>query len=235
MLTFEEVEIVRDGAVKLGPVSLKVDPSRRTIVLGHNGAGKSLFLRTAHGLITPEAGQVAWHGDAAALSRTERGFVFQRTPIMRRSVFDNVAFPLLARNIGKTDRKTQVEDVLRIAGLLDWADNPAATLSGGEMQRLALARALVTKPATILLDEPAASLDPASTQLLEDLVLTAHANGAGIIMSTHDLGQAARLAQDVILLDAGQLALHVAADEFFGETAPEMARTYRAGTLAPRQ
>ena len=118
-----------------------------------------------------------------------------------------------------------------MAGLSDWADNPAATLSGGEMQRLALARALVTKPTTILLDEPAASLDPASTWILEDLVLKAHEEGAGIIMSTHDLGQAARLAQDVILLDAGGLALHVSADRFFGDDAPAAALAYRAGSL----
>lgn len=227
MLTFDDVLIERDGTARLGPVSLELDPSRRTVILGHNGAGKSLFLRVAHGLLAPDRGTVQWGSQSAKDSRRRRGFVFQATPVMRRSVAANVEFPLIAQGIGRADRGARVKAVLSQAALENWHDNPAATLSGGEKQRLAIARALVTQPATILLDEPAASLDPASTERLEALILGAHASGTGIIMSTHDLGQAKRVAQDVLLFDAGIPLLHVPVEDFFAENGPEPALGYR--------
>jgi len=231
MVTFVDLRIARDGIDRLGPVSLSLDPGRRTLILGHNGAGKSLLLRAAHGLLEPDTGSVAWAGQTPSASRASRGFVFQSTPVMRRSVAQNIDFPLVARGVPARERRSRVGAIMELAQLADWADNPAATLSGGEKQRLALARALVTNPSTILLDEPAASLDPAATQLLEQLILRAHADGTGIIMSTHDLGQAARLAQDVVLLDQGKVALQAGASAFFAENAPDPAMDYRAGRL----
>lgn len=231
MLTLDGVSVVRDGQIRLGPVSAEVDPKGLTVVLGHNGAGKSLFLRTAHGLLSPDAGQVRWHGATPAESRAARGFVFQSTPVMRRSVAQNVEFPLIARGVGRADRARRVAAVLDMTDLSRFTDNPAATLSGGEKQRMALARALVTKPEVILLDEPAASLDPTATLAMEAVITRAHGAGTGIIMSTHDLGQAARLARDVLLFRDGQLVVQTSRDIFFSDVAPQYAMEYRKATL----
>ena len=232
MLSMRSVSVVRDGQARLGPVSAQIDPMRLTVVLGHNGAGKSLFLRTAHGLLAPDAGEISWHGVSPAASRATRGFVFQTTPVMRRSVAQNVEFPLVARRIPPSERHARVTEVLAMTDLAQWADNPAATLSGGEKQRMALARALVSRPEVILLDEPAASLDPAATLAMEKVIRNARDQGTGIIMSTHDLAQAARLADEVLLFDQGHLALQVSAGEFFSDVAPQQAMEYRSGSLS---
>lgn len=230
-LHFDAVCVVRDGQARLGPVSASIDPMKLTVILGHNGAGKSLFLRTAHGLLTPNSGQVQWNGVSAAASRAARGFVFQATPVMRRSVAQNVEFPLVARGIVRSERAARVAEILAMTDLAQWADNPAATLSGGEKQRMALARALISRPEVILLDEPAASLDPAGTLAMEKVILEARAKGTGIIMSTHDLGQAARLADEVLLFEQGHLVLQADAGTFFSDAAPQQALAYRSGML----
>lgn len=233
MLRFDGVVVSREGVDRLGPVTAEIDPRRLTVILGHNGAGKSLFLRLAHGLIAPEHGRVTWSGQPVARTRAARGFMFQATPVMRRSVASNLAFPLVARRVAKAERRDRVAEMLALAQLEDWAQNPAATLSGGEKQRLALARALITRPGLILMDEPSASLDPAATLRLEEMISEAHQAGTGIVLSTHDLGQAARLAQDVLLFEGGLLSVHVPARDFFADEAPAAALAYRSGALKP--
>ncbi len=217
MLEFQDVRISRDGQTRLGPVNLTLDPSKRTIILGHNGAGKSLFLRVAHGVLLPDAGKITWSGRPPASTRHERGFVFQNTPLMRRSVAQNVQFPLMAQGQSASASKAAVSRILEQAQLGKWADSPAATLSGGERQRLAVARALITEPKVMLLDEPAASLDPEATARLETLIMQANAAGMGIIMSTHDLDQAKRLAEDVLVFENGVVQVHSSAENFFSE------------------
>ena len=217
-LLLENVTIARDGIDRLGPVSLCHDLSGITCVLGHNGAGKSLFLRTVHGLIDPDAGRVTWDGAAAFETRRRRGFMFQTPPVMRRSVADNVAFPLLAAEVGASERRQRVASALEDAGLTALARQPAATLSGGEKQRMALARALVIAPEVMLLDEPCANLDPAATRLLEATLRRVTADGVQVLMSTHDIAQARRLADHVLLFAAGAVVFSGPANRFFDQT-----------------
>lgn len=224
-------EVSENNLRLLGPVTLQLDNPGITVILGANGAGKSLFLRLIHGLIPPSAGSVNWNGVAAANSRSSRGFVFQNTPTMRRSVFANVAFPLVADGVASRERRERVAAALEQARLSNLSHIPAARLSGGERQRMALARAVVTRPATVLLDEPAASLDPASTKQLETMLREISVSGTKVLIATHDLGQARRLADDVLFFDSGKLVEHAPADGFFAAPSGETVRRYMEGRL----
>lgn len=188
-------------------LTLAIHPGRRTMVMGPNGAGKSLLLRLMHGLIAPTTGHVLWQGrplDRAA--RDAQAMVFQRPVMLRRSVLANLKFALTVRGITGAARAAQATEALEMARLSDMARRPARVLSGGEQQRLALARALVCQPRLLFLDEPTSSLDPASTHAIENLINAAHTRGVSIVMVTHDLGQARRIGDDVIFLQDGKVA-----------------------------
>ncbi|MFK7945222.1 MAG: phosphate ABC transporter ATP-binding protein [Paracoccaceae bacterium] len=188
-------------------LDLRIAPGRRTVIMGANGAGKSLCLRLLHGLIQPEAGRVLWQGHPLDReARFRQAMVFQRPVLLRRSVAANLRFALRARGIGGAEARSRMDEALTRARLTDLAKRPARVLSGGEQQRLAVARALACRPEMLFLDEPTASLDPASTAEVEALIETAHADGVSTVLVTHDAGQARRLADDVIFLHAGRVA-----------------------------
>ena len=195
------------GQTLIDGLDLDIAPGRRTVIMGANGSGKSLTLRLLHGLMPPTVGNILWQGrplDRAA--RDAQAMVFQRPVLLRRSVRANLRFALAARGIKGRDRRDREETALKCARLTDLASRPARVLSGGEQQRLAIARALACDPQVLFLDEPTASLDPASTQAVEELIAEAHASGVTIVLVTHDLGQARRMGDDLVFLHAGRVA-----------------------------
>jgi tungstate transport system ATP-binding protein len=198
-----------------------------TIIMGPNGAGKSLLLKLLHGLITPDSGRIDWAGQEPASVTSRQALVFQKPVLLRRSVAANIDFVLRARGKDR-DRR---DDLLDRAGLAHKAEQPARLLSGGEAQRLALARALATDPEVLLLDEPTASLDPASVLAIERIVADARGQGVRIIFVTHDVGQARRMADDVVFLHRGRVAEHATASDFFPEPRCEAARDYLNGRV----
>lgn len=207
LLACEGLSFEAGGKRLIDNLTLAIHPGRRTLIMGPNGAGKSVLLRLMHGLITPTGGHVLWQGrplDRAA--RHAQAMVFQRPVMLRRSVLANLKFALTVRGITGAARARQATEALELARLTDMARRPARVLSGGEQQRLALARALVCQPRLLFLDEPTSSLDPASTHAIEDLINAAHARGVSIVMVTHDLGQARRMGDDVLFLQNGTLA-----------------------------
>jgi tungstate transport system ATP-binding protein len=208
-------------------------PSRSlTVVLGPNGAGKSLLLRLMHGLLRPTAGQVLWGGRPLDEElRKRQAMVFQRPVLLRRSVAANIQFVLRLRGAAMSER---TREILEEVGLAAQAGQPARLLSGGEQQRLTLARALALDPQVLFMDEPTASLDPASTAAIEAIVTRAHERGTKIIFITHDLGQARRLADDVVFLNRGRLVEHTPATRFFDDPESPEARDYLAGRLILR-
>jgi tungstate transport system ATP-binding protein len=217
------------GKRLIDSINLQIPKQSLTVVMGPNGSGKSLLLRLLHGLLTPSAGRVLWDGQPLDEEHRQRqAMVFQRPVLLRRSVAANIRFVLKLRGQAANGR---VLDILREVGLADQANQPARLLSGGEQQRLSLARALALEPQVLFLDEPTASLDPASTAAIEAIVKRAHARGAKIIFVTHDLGQAKRLADDVIFLYQGHLTEHTAAVQFFEQPVSQAARDYVAGRL----
>lgn len=207
LLETRGVSLVRSGKTLLSGVDLALTAGRRTVIMGANGAGKSLLLRMLHGLIAPDAGQVIWQG-APLSSEAQRAqaMVLQRPVMLRRSVLANLRFALSVRGIRGKARAARVAEALDRAGLADLARSPARVLSGGEQQRLAVARALSTAPQMLLLDEPTASLDPAATRQIEAQVNAAHASGVSVVMVTHDRGQAQRMADDIVFLHKGRVA-----------------------------
>lgn len=218
------------GRVLLDGVTLALDGVRRTVVIGPNGAGKSLLLRVLHGLIRPTSGRVTWAGQPVTPElRARQALVFQRPTLLRRSALDNIAFVL--DHLPRAERRDRARELLASAKLAHVADTPARLLSGGEQQRLAIARALARSPDALFLDEPTASLDPASTLLIEEMILASHADGAKIVLVTHDMGQARRIADDIVFMAAGRAVEAGEAAAFFDQPRTREGRAYLAGHL----
>jgi tungstate transport system ATP-binding protein len=206
------------GKRLLDDISFEIEARSCTVILGANGAGKSLLLRLCHGLLLPAAGTVTWGGVDAETARRGQAMVFQRPILLRRSVVANIRYVLSTHGVPRPQRQSMVAAALEYAGLTHLAARSARVLSGGEQQRLALARAWALQPQVLLLDEPTASLDPAATRAIEVCLDTMQRHGTKLIMSTHDLGQARRLADEVLFLHHGRLLEHTPTATFF--TAP---------------
>jgi tungstate transport system ATP-binding protein len=233
-LLLKDVAYSVNGQTLIGGVTLDFAVGAPTLVLGPNGAGKSLLLRLCHGLIAPTQGKVVWQGAAAQAPqslRFEQAMVFQKPVLLRRSVLANVEFPLKLRGLDAGIRRSKAMDVLDRVGLAAMAERPARVLSGGEQQRLAMARAWALEPQILFLDEPSAALDPGATRQVEGIIESIAATGTKIVMTTHDLGQARRLAGDVIFLHRGRVAERTPASEFFDQPQSDAARAFVQGDL----
>lgn len=228
-LRLEGVGYAVGGKPLLSDISLRIEAGRRLVVMGANGAGKSLFLRLCHGLIDPTAGRRSWAGGEGRAAA--QAMVFQRPVLLRRTVAANLDYPLALRGMARTERRETVARTLDRFGLAPLADRPARLLSGGEQQRLALARAWAMAPQVLFLDEPSSALDPSATRTIEEMVERFAADGITIVMTTHNLGQARRLAQDVAFLHRGRLIEHRPAADFFAAPETPEARAFLAGDL----
>ncbi len=230
-LVLEEVVYEIGRARLIDGLSLALEAGPRTVILGPNGAGKSLTLRLCHGLIAPSAGRIAWRGPGAANARRRQAMVFQRPVMLRRSALANIDYALSLAGFDRATRARRAAEALERTGLAALARRPARVLSVGEQQRLALARAWALRPDVLFLDEPTASLDPAATRAVEEIVAAFHAYGAKIVMTTHDLGQARRLADEVIFLHRGRLVERAPAEAFFTDPRSAEARAFVGGEL----
>ncbi len=218
------------GEWLLRDVSFTLRAGGIAVLLGPNGAGKSLTLRLCHGMLRPSGGLVSWNGPPAEV-RGRQAMVFQRPRVLRRSVRANLAFALRARRVPRALRDARTREALAVTGLDALEHRPAHRLSEGERHRLALARAFVVEPEVVFLDEPTASLDPAATAALEGAIRRVAADGTKVILSTHDLGQARRLADEVLFFHRGRLLEKTPAESFFrGPRTPE-ARAFLKGEL----
>jgi tungstate transport system ATP-binding protein len=220
----------RVGEVQvLHEVAFKIEKGTRTIVLGPNGAGKSVLLRLLHGLLAPSAGTIDWAGVDESTARSAQAMVFQRPVMLRRTVRENVEFALEVG--GARDARAGAEAALDRVGLLPIADRAARLCSGGEQQRVALARAWALRPEVLFLDEPTSSLDPAATRAIEEIIGAMHAQGTTIVMTTHDLGQARRIADRVLFLHYGRMVEDAPAGEFFEKPKSPEAVAFVKGDL----
>jgi tungstate transport system ATP-binding protein len=237
------VGLVRDGKRVLKDLNCRIeggasgqnaDEPAKTFIIGPNGAGKTLFLKLCHGLIQPDEGEVRWYGPAAndgAMIKRRQAMVFQRPVLLRRTAWENIDFVLKIRGVTRAERADRCAELLQQTGLGRHASTQAQALSFGEQQRLALARALAPDPEILFLDEPTASLDPASAHLVEDLIDQAVTSGKKIVMSSHDLGQAKRLADEIIFIHRGRIKERAAAPAFFNGPENDLARDFLEGKL----
>jgi tungstate transport system ATP-binding protein len=220
---------VRAGTVDiLRDVTLEIGGGAPTLLLGPNGSGKSTLIKLGMRLIAPTAGRITF-GGRSATNAARSAIVFQKPVMLRRSAAANIAFAL--RATGRPADTATVAQLLAQVGLAGLEDRPARRLSGGEQQRLALARALARAPEVLFLDEPTASLDPAATKAVEDIVTRIAAEGVKIVMATHDLGQARRLAAEVVFLARGRIVERGASPQFFTSPSTDEARRFLAGDL----
>ena len=222
--------VVPGGRAILDGVSLTFANGAPTALIGPNGSGKTTLLRVAMGLLPLTGGRVSWGGQDAT-PPTRRAILFQRPAMLRRSAAGNIAYALGAAGVPRSQHAARIDELLALVGLDGFADRPARRFSGGEQQRLALARALARDPDLLFLDEPTASLDPAATKTIEDIVRDVAARGVKVVMSTHDLGQARRLAGHVVLMHRGRVIEDSPAEPFFAKPATEEARKFIAGEL----
>ncbi len=219
------------GQRRIDGIDLTLDAGPRSVILGPNGAGKSLLLRICHGLLRPSAGEIGWQGPAAAEAARHQAMVFQRPVMLRRSAAANVDYALKLRGLPRHERRARTAAALERTGLAELAAQPARALSIGEQQRLALARAWAIEPEILWLDEPTASLDPAATFAVEGIIEAMHRGGCKIVMTTHDLAQARRLADEIVFLHRGRLLERQSADRFFDAPATAEGTAFVAGTL----
>ena len=218
-----------DGNCLIDDINLHLGMSDFSVVMGQNGAGKSLLLRLLHGLLTPTAGDILYGGIPMGDGiRVQQAMVFQRPVLLRRSVASNIDFVLGLRARVTAERR---DALLEYVGLAEKARQPARLLSGGEQQRLALARALALEPKILFLDEPTASLDPASVIMIEEIVRSVHRRGTKVVFVTHDLGQARRLADEIVFLHQGRLEEQARAAAFFQDPKSDVARAFLEGRI----
>jgi tungstate transport system ATP-binding protein len=229
--------VLSDLVFAIGPkrlikgVSAVLEPGPPSVILGPNGAGKTLFLKLCHGLLAPSSGSIAWSGLDDGDARTRQAMVFQRPVMLRRSVAANIDYALRLRKVPAAERRERIGHVLNRTGLYRFASQAARVLSVGEQQRLALARAWALAPEVLFLDEPTASLDPAATRSVEAIIAAIHASGAKIIMSTHDLAQARRVAHEILFLHRGRLYEQTPAEVFFAAPRTVEAAHFLEGRL----
>ena len=230
-LRLDGVRLVRQGRELVGPLTLELAAGNPTVLLGPNGAGKSLTLRLCHGLLEPTSGRVTWRGPDGDQARRLQAMVFQRPVLLRRSALGNVTYALALKGIPRAGRVPLALEALRAAGLEKLAARPARVLSAGEQQRVALARAWALRPRVLFLDEPTASLDPAACRAVEEIIAAIHTAGTKIVMTTHDLGQARRVAGEVVFIHRGKVLEQTPAPEFFDSPRSEAGRSFLKGEL----
>lgn len=216
IVSLRDVSYAVRGALILKNVSLTVNTGERVAVLGANGAGKTTLLRLINQLHPPTAGTLITPAAAS------QAMIFQKPPLLRRSALENVAYVLRTRGVSAENAERISLQALERCGLARFAQRYARSLSGGEQQKLALARAWVTNPTLLLADEATASLAPAAVHDVERLLLEICAQSSTFIFATHNRGQAKRLATRIIFMSDGRIIEDKRADDFFANpSSPE--------------
>jgi tungstate transport system ATP-binding protein len=226
----DDVCLTANNVEVLSNITLEIGTGMPTVLIGPNGSGKTTLLRIAMGLLTPSRGQVTWAGRGLG-PMSRRAFMFQRPTMLRRSAEGNIRYALQAASVPRQLHDSRINALLALVGLDGLANRPARRMSGGEQQRLALGRALAREPTVLFLDEPTASLDPAATKAFEDVIHTVVGHGVKVVMSTHDLGEARRMAGEIVMLNKGRVIETAASSDFFSGPLTAEARKFLAGDL----
>ncbi len=228
-LRLTDVRFSPNGRPVLAGVDLEVSGEGITVIIGPNGAGKTILLSMVAGLRQPDGGSLSWAGEAHPRGRVAT--VFQHPVLLRASVFANAALGLKPLGLGRAEMRRRTHRMLERVGLAHRAADAARQLSGGERQRLALARAWAVQPRLLLLDEPTAALDPSGTEAVEAIIREIRTDGAKLLMTTHNLGQAMRLADDVVLITNGRVREHAPTRRFFSRPQSLEAKLFIKGEL----
>lgn len=228
-IKIKNISILLNDRLILRNINCQINDKSITAILGPNGAGKSLLLQTINGLTPILNGEITYNlRQLDDNIRKQQAMVFQSPTLLRRTVLGNMEF---VNSINKNTNMLDVKSILKKVGLEAFNNKPARLLSGGEKQRLSLARALLIQPKLLLLDEPTANLDPYSLKLIEDLISEENSKGTTIILTTHDMSQAKRLASDIIFINKGEILEQTQAKIFFKEPQTIEAKRYLTGEI----
>jgi len=230
-LRLDKVNYTIDNKALIEDFSVEIQSPGISIILGHNGAGKSLLLKLLHGVIEPFSGSIHWQQQTPNSQQYWRTLVLQKPSFFDRSVRFHLEFVLSISQTEKAQQQERIEQALDVCGLSELQQRKVSSLSGGEIQRLSLARAWVLRPKVLLLDEPTVALDPPAAYQFEALVKQFRDSGSKIIMTTHDIPQAQRLADEVIFIYQGKLAEQADASSFFKAPTSSIAQHYLKGQL----
>ncbi len=211
--------------------NLQLTSSGTSIILGHNGSGKSLLLKLLHGVIVPSSGSITWANQAPSVRQYWRTLLLQQPTFFNQTVEYNIGFVLRIAGIPRSEHQQRCQHALEICGLSHLARRNTKCLSGGELQKVSLARAWVLKPRVILLDEPTVALDPPSVISFENIIQQFESSNTKVIMTTHDLAQARRLAKEIVFIDKGEMIEQSSAEKFFAGPASRQAQNFISGEL----
>jgi tungstate transport system ATP-binding protein len=228
-IRLDQLRFTPNGRQVLAGIDLTLGGEGISVILGPNGAGKSVLLRMLAGLERPDGGAIAWNGGGQP--NEPIAMVFQQPMLLRTTVADNAALGLKPLKLSRGETHKWVAEMLARVGLAHRARDSARHLSGGERQRLALARAWAVRPRLLLLDEPTAALDPTATEAVESLIREIRTDGARIVMTTHNLGQAMRISDDIVFIEAGRVREHTPSARFFSRPQSHEARLFIQGEL----
>lgn len=229
-LSVHGAETSRRGKRLIGPIDLTLVQDGTSVVLGPNGSGKTTLLRLMHGAARLTKGSIRW-SCSTDFARRAQAFVFQRPVMLRRNVRENLIYPLIARGDDRKQSNIKAQEWAGRVDLGDMLERQATVLSGGEQQKLAIARALIVEPKLVFLDEPTANLDGRATREIEEILRSAQEGGTKIVLSTHDMGQARRLASDVVFLLNGKVHEIGPARAFFENAQTAQARAFLQGDI----
>ena len=225
----KDLSLILDERKILSSLNLSINSDDVTVIMGPNGAGKSIFLKILNGILTPTSGCITWNNKKQfSDTLNTQAFVFQKPILLRRSVIANLDY---MDSVLGYKKKISKDRLLEIVQLKKQKNQPARMLSLGEQQRLSLIRSLMLRPNLLLLDEPTANLDPASTKIIEDIVLNLKMMGIKIIFVTHNILQAKRIADDIIFLNEGKMVEHLDKQEFFSNSKSFHVQNYLNGKL----
>lgn len=225
-LSLEDVSYSHEKGKAFHSTNLEIFAHRTTVILGPNGAGKSILLKICHGLLKPSTGTLKMGQDTL-----KSAMVFPKPVLLRRTVLQNITYILGLEGIHKSEQNSIAMDALADFSMKSMSDRPARSLSSGEKQRLSLVRALLLKPDILFLDEPTANLDPKATSILEDMIGRSRESNMTIVMASHDLMQARRIAEDIIYIEDGSVIETSNADAFFNSPKSEQAKKFIEGRL----
>jgi tungstate transport system ATP-binding protein len=225
LLALDDVGVRYGDVHALQGAALQIHRGDFIALIGANGSGKTTLLQVLHGLVA--------HSGTRSVGRSDlvQTMVFQRPFMLRVSVLNNMRLALWLAGVPPAQRLARAEQALERAGLTALRDRPARALSGGQQQRLALARAWALKPDVLFLDEPTANLDPSGKKEVEAMLAGFAAEGMTLVMSTHNLGQAKRLATRVVYLDQGIIRADLPTTRFFQDSLDERTELFLKGDL----
>ena len=225
----KDLSLILDERKILSSLNLSINSDDVTVIMGPNGAGKSIFLKILNGILTPTSGCITWNNKKQfSDTLNTQAFVFQKPILLRRSVIANLDY---MDSVLGNKKKISKDKLLEIVQLQKQKNQPARMLSLGEQQRLSLIRSLMLRPNLLLLDEPTANLDPASTKIIEDIILNLKMMGIKIIFVTHNILQAKRIADEIIFLNEGKMVEHLNKQEFFSNSKSIEVQNYLNGIL----